>query len=484
MFSSIISPDALPVLAAMVPFVGAIACVLFPRHNPAIANVSGAAALVVSLVLVATLADTGIEAYALGGWVAPLGIELAPSGLGAILVVLTAVLMLACQLTASDLLRSPGFAPSWLFAWSSLVVVFVSRDLFNLYVGLELLSISAVALVLNANSRVALRAGLNYLLAGLMGSALFLFGVALVYGSTGSLAPEALAAIESPLTRASALALMSAGILVKGAVFPVHGWLPQAHGVAPAAASAVLSGIVVKAGFFLLWTLWGGATGFGVDALQSGANVIGGLGVLALTYGSVMAYRAPRLKLVVAYSTVAQVGYLAITVPLLVHAPQAALAAGTMLIGGHALAKAGCFLAVGAVLKQFGHDRIGELNGTVSHAPIAVFALAAGAVCLVGLPPTGGFMGKWMLLEISLLSQTWFWLVALIVGSAASAAAFTRALAGLFIRDESISASGAIPATPNAPAAWIALSLALAGCALGLVAGAITELVNTAGISP
>jgi formate hydrogenlyase subunit 3/multisubunit Na+/H+ antiporter MnhD subunit len=187
-------------------------------------------------------------------------------------------------------------------------IVFLGGDLFNLYVALELLTFAAVPLVCLDGRPETLAAALRYLLFALFGSILYLLGAALLYGAYGTLDIVLLAArIHAEPAVWVAAGLMTAGLLAKTALFPLHLWLPPAHANAPGAASAVLSALVVKASFFLIVRLC-----FNVlPALPNeiACAILAALGSAAILFGSVLALRQERLKLLIAYSTVAQIGY-------------------------------------------------------------------------------------------------------------------------------------------------------------------------------
>jgi len=369
--------------------------------------------------------------YWIGGWAPPLGIALKADGLSCALLLLTSVILVASGLFALGQFAIAGTpAPSrasvsfWSLALSlcgALNIIFLSNDLFNLYVALELLTFSAVPLVSLSGTRETLAAGLNYLLFALFGSVLYLLGVVLIYAAYATLDVSLLAqAVRPGPPLWLALALMSAGLLAKTALFPLHLWLPPAHAGAPAAASAVLSGLVVKASFFLVVRLW-------FDLLPGGpgaapATMLAGLGAAAILFGSVLALRQVRLKLMIAYSTVAQIGYLFLMIPLL----NGALAAGTwdalawtggwLQLIAHALAKASMFLAAGLMAEAAGHDRIDELGGIGRALPITCLAFCIGALSLIGLPPTGGFVAKWLLMSAAVRQGQTIWALVMVVG--------------------------------------------------------------------
>ena len=243
---------------------------------------------------------------------------------------------------------------------AALSLIFLGGDLFNLYVGLELLTFAAVPLVSLDGRPETLAAALRYLLFALFGSVFYLLGVALLYGAYGTLDIALLAPLVRPEPAVwLAAGLMTAGLLAKTALFPLHLWLPPAHANAPAAASAVLSGLVVKGSFFLVVRLW-----FDVFASLPGVipgTILAALGSAAILSGSAVALRQARLKLLIAYSTVAQIGYLFIMFPL-ASGPWAAdaFSGGIMQALSHAFAKAAMFLSAGLIAESLGHDRIAD----------------------------------------------------------------------------------------------------------------------------
>ncbi|WP_353739393.1 proton-conducting transporter membrane subunit, partial [Accumulibacter sp.] len=263
--------------------------------------------------------------YLLGGWAPPLGIALRADGPA--VVMLLAVAGVVCGIgiyaradfgTPLGIKESRAAFSYWLLlmaVWGALNLVFVSGDLFTLYVALELLTFAGVPLVCLAGSGETLRAALRYMLFALCGSVLYLLGAVLLYGGYGTLDIPLLAeAVQPEPIARTALALMTAGLLAKTALFPLHIWLPPAHGGAPAAASAVLSALVIKGSWFLVVRLWFDVMP-GVVTLPS-AQLLGALGAMAIVIGSVVALRQERLKLLVAYSTMAQIGYLFLMFPL------------------------------------------------------------------------------------------------------------------------------------------------------------------------
>ena len=444
---------------------------------------------------VGAVVKLALEVYAsgpvrhhVGGWTAPLGIELRADGMAVLLLVITAGIGLAVMLYASRYFdpgpgqqsaegarRQKYFWPLYFFLLASLNALFLSADIFNLYVTLELIGFSAVALVALAGKGPALTAALRYLLVSLAGSLFYLLGVVLTYGTYSTLDISLLASrVEPSFITWVALGLMTGGLLMKAALFPLHFWLPPAHANAPSPVSALLSALVVKGAFCILLRLWFEA--FASMVTPAAANFLGWLGVAAIIWGSIQALRQPRLKLLVAYSTVAQLGYLFLVFPLALSESSGFTAwSGCLLfLGAHACAKTAMFLTAGNILHAAGHDRIRDLDGITHVLPVSVFAFALAGISLVGLPPSGGFAGKWMLLNAGVSQGKWIWVTAILVGSLLAAAYIMRVLNHAFTRVPEPDIPNPIPPVME----WTGFTLALLAVVLGFFAQWPVELLR------
>lgn len=450
------------------PLVGAMLSFLFPRRAASLGLAAALATAVAAIVVLLQVVAFGPRHYAVGGWGAPLGIDLLVDGLSALMLAMTAVVGTAVSIYARVYLRSSPdkvrrFWPLWMFVWAALNALFQSGDAFNLYVMLELLGLSAVALVALTGSGPALWGAMRYLLVSLLGSLAYLVGVALLYHAYGTVDLALLGErADGGLALAVPLGAMIAGLLLKTGLFPFHVWLPPAHGSARAPVSALLSALVVKASFYLLLRLWFTFTpeGEGLPLL------LGSLGVAAVFWGSVQALRQRRLKLLVAYSTVAQLGYLFIAFPLAGFDAKLAFGGAIYLALSHALAKGAMFLAAGSIMTQGGHDEIDELDRVVDRMPLTLAGFALAGISLAGLPPSGGFVGKWMLLQAAMAQGQWFWAVAIIVGGVLTATYVFRVLGFAFTKSPHEHERHDVPPTME----WTALLLALGAVLLGFVA--------------
>jgi formate hydrogenlyase subunit 3/multisubunit Na+/H+ antiporter MnhD subunit len=467
----------------MLPLLAALAAVLWPRKAGHIGITASLATLVAIVLLLQRVAGEGTLLLALGGWTPGLGIALRVDAFSITLALMVALVALAAGIYASGYFQQDGdrarFWPLWLLLITALNALLFSADLFNIYVTLELLGMTAVALAAIKAEREAVEAAVRYLVVGLLGSLMFLAGVALVYARYGTLDMLALESVLQAEPAAwVALALMTTGLLVKSALFPLHFWLPPAHANAPAPVSAALSALVVKAAFYLVVRLWldlfdGVVT---VDAAQS----LGLLGAAAVLWGSWKALHAQRLKLLAAYSTVAQLGYLFLFLPLLVMLPPGILrehAVGALLLLAltHGFAKSALFLAAGVIQQRAGHDRIAELNGTARRLPVTTFTVALAGVALIGLPPSGTFLAKWELLSTAIAVGQWPWVIVIALGTLLAAAYTFRVLGHAFGPGEGVTHMLAW-SREELPALALAL---IATLVLGLGAASVWRLVAT-----
>lgn len=382
-------------------------------------------------IFAAVLRSEQLLVYIVGNWRPPLGIALRADGISAAMVLTISVIIFAIGLFArSEFGQQNGqtvtrssyaFWTLLLGIWSGLNAVALGDDLFNLYVALELLTFAAVPLVCVKGYEETIKAALRYMLFALIGSVLYLLGTALIYGTYGTLDIALLADRVRPEPAAwTAAALMTVGLLAKTALFPLHLWLPPAHAGAPAPGSAVLSALVVKGSFILIVRLW-------FDAMPglltfTAAQLLATLGSGAILFGSVLALRQARLKLLVAYSTIAQIGYLFFIFPLAAGDSGNELGASIAWTGGwlqlfsHAFAKTAMFMAAGLMAEALGHDRIAELGGIARALPITVIAFGLAGLSLMGVPPSGGFVAKWMLLSATVIEGQWWWAAVMLVG--------------------------------------------------------------------
>jgi len=241
------------------------------------------------------------------------------------------------------------------------------------------------------------------------------------------------------------------------------------------ATAALLSALVIKASLFVLWRVFSQlapTTSFAPVI----ATAVGAAGAVGVVWGGILALRRDRLKTIVAYSTVAQVGYLVLLLPLLSTAGgEAAWSGGIVLAVAHGLAKAAMFLAAGALAIAYGGDRIDGLHGALSRMPLAVATIGVAGVSLAGLPPALGFVGKWQLLQGALAADAWWWVAVLLVGGLLTFAYTGRMIAAMF------NVPGEDPppprTTPGRALSIVPFALAAASLVLGLFPAPLADLL-------
>lgn len=458
-----------PAVLLLPSLVGSIAVVfahpLRLRLGLPIAAAAAGGTLVAALALAREVAAVGEVAAVLGGWGRPYGVELAAGPGAAFVAVVLAVVALAAlawaPAAAADLGdRETPFAALGLLLLFSLLGLTVAADGFTLYVFLEISSLAGYALFSVGRRRAAV-AAFRYLLTGGTAGALYLLGLGHVFVATGTLNLADLAAriaggAPSPAVVAGS-ALMAVGLAVKAAVFPLHGWLPDAYSYAHRAVAALAPPLMTKAAAFALWRVGAAVAPAWAEAGLGPALLA--LSVVGVLWGSVAAVGQRDISRMLAWSSVAQVamvvGGLAVGTP-------AAVAAALLHLAAHALAKAGLFMAAGA-WRLDGVHTLDDLPGAGAARPWAGAVFTVGALSLVGVPPMAGFFGKWALATSALASGAWPFAAVVVVSSLVTASYMLRAVGALWFgeaADRSPSAHGLAWALPAAALGALVLAAA------------------------
>lgn len=459
----------LALISLLTPLVMAIVLLLLHSRSGWWVIGSSVISLIAAAGALQSVMDGGSQMLNLGGWDSPLAIRFHLMPVSALLLVFTALVHLLVAVYAErsrhSQTRRTDYWPLSSLLHAGLAALWLSHDLFNWYVTLELLGLVAVALVIISGPK-AYAPALRYLLLSLVASLFYLLGVALLYGRYGVLDVTLLAELtEADQTTRMALLLMTLGLMLKAAFWPLHLWLPPAHASAPTAVSALLSALVVKGPIFILWWLWSQ-----IAPAELGREVgplLALSGVLALVSGGWSALRAPYIKTLVAYSTVAQLGYALMALGLLLHwqKPELHVALWLFVIA-HGLAKVSMFLAAGELQGTLGSKYVGSLKGATQTMPVAMFAFAVAGGSLIGLPPSGGFLAKWVLLRPLLLEPAhWPWALGVLLGTLVSAAYVFRVVALAFNRANPTQ----LDYHPDRFAQWLALLPALCVWGMALI---------------
>lgn len=440
----------LPVLQVVIPLLGALLAGLLRRGS-----VAFVLALVVSWIMpfisVAMLWQTlssGPISYHLGGWEPPWGIEYRVDALNGFVLVLVstigAVIMpFARQSVAFEVAegQQAWFYCMYLLCLTGLLGITVTGDAFNAFVFLEISSLSTYVLIALGHDRRALLSAFQYLVMGTIGATFYVIGVGLLYLLTGSLNMVDIAARLGPAwaenSRAivAALAFVTVGISLKLALFPLYVWLPNAYAYAPSWVTTFLSATATKVAIYLLVRFYFSIFGVAIDldALPV-TGIIIALSVAAMFVASFIAVFETNLKRMLAFSSVAQIGYITLGIGL---ANQAGLTGGLVHVVNHALMKAALFLAAGAIFYRVGTVQLKELMGIGRKMPLTMATFTIAGLGLVGTPGTSGFVSKWYL-ALGALDKGWWALVFLIVGSSLIALVYVgRVLEVAWLREPS-----------------------------------------------
>ncbi|TCQ06634.1 multisubunit sodium/proton antiporter MrpD subunit [Serpentinicella alkaliphila] len=281
-----------------------------------------------------------------------------------------------------------------------MVGITITNDLFNTYVFMEILAITSCAIISIKRYKENYMASFKYLMLNTLGSLSFLFGVALLYMVTGYLNLVEINIIINevwrlyPTNLLLALGLMITGLAIKAAVFPLHIWLPDAHSSAPTPSSALLSGLVVKVYIFTAMKLLFRAIGLQIINEIDIPRFITYFAALGMILGSVFAIGQKDIKRLLAYSSVAQIGYIFLGIGI---GTEQGLAAGLFHVITHGLMKSLLFLSAGAIIYKTGKRDIRTFQGIGYQMPITMILFTIGALGMIGIPGLNGFMSKWYL---------------------------------------------------------------------------------------
>ncbi len=449
------------------------------RIAQALAILAAASSLVAALGALSACSDGSVLSYAYGGWPAPFGIEARVDGLGAVLSTLIAGVSLATFVYAGPSLRSelprdePAFFAMALLLVGALQGMTVTADLFNLYVFLEISSLSAYALVAVGGGAASL-ASFRYLIIGSLGASLYLLGVAYLFALTGSLngadVAAALADVLSSPALVMALSLITIGLGLKMALFPLHGWLPDAYTYSPSVASALLGGLMTKViALALIRFLYGVFAPSHGEWVGSVGTVIGVLGAVGIFAGSVMAVAQRDLKRMFAFSSVAHLGFIAVGIGL---GNETGLAGAVFHMVAHGVAKATLFLIAGGVVYRLGTRNIASLAGMHRTMPVSSAALVVAGMSMIGIPPTAGFFSKWYLMMGCLDAGRPDLFAVVVAGTLLSAWYFLRLFEVIFFTPASTAAKTKRDELPTAMLVPIA-----AGALLLVILGVLNQSV-------
>lgn len=366
------------------------------------------------------LPTSQLISYALGGWAAPWGIEYVLDPLSLMLLGLLSLIAAIAVLYAFRSIESeveqskiPMFYAAFVLCYLGLVGMLLTADIFNLFVFLEISSLSTYALIAMGNKRQALTASLQYLLVGTLGATFFLLGVGLAFAATGTLNMSdmqgKLADIGSSNLITSAFVLIVLGLALKAAIFPLHIWLTNAYSHAPSFVSVFLSATATKVAIYAIVRCIFSVFGISLYTASLLPSLLITIACAAILYGSYQAIQQQNMKSLLAYSSIAQIGYIVLGIAL---NSDAGLTAGLLHVFNHGIIKAALFMLAGIFVLRLNSCQMADLQGMGKYMPWTFAALVISSLSLIGVPGTAGFISKWHLLQAAI---EWHWILAVVI---------------------------------------------------------------------
>lgn len=415
----------LPVLVVLAPLLAAPLCVLGrgDRWPWLVASLGAWLSLGASVLLLRKVLRDGPWRYFVGGWEPPWGIELAIDPANALLLVLvtllaSVVLLYAHASVAKEIghVRAPLFYAVLSLLVAGLLGIAVTGDAFNVFVFLEISSLATYSLIAMGRDRRALTASFQYLIMGTIGATFYLIGIGFLYAMTGTLnmadLADRLPEVADTRTVRTAFAFIVTGICLKLAVFPLHLWLPNAYTFAPSAVTALVAATSTKVALYLLirmlFTVFGPSFAF---VQEPTAGILVALAVVGMLSCSLVAIGQRDVKRMLAYSSVAQIGYMVLGIGMV---SVLGLTAALLHMFNHALMKGALFMALGMVAYRVRGTGPEQVAGLARRMPWTFWAFVVGGLSLVGVPLTVGFVSKWYLI-LAAIEQGWWPVVGAIV---------------------------------------------------------------------
>lgn len=479
----------LPVLVFLIPFCAAIclpmAAARDERRSRWVALVALCAMSATAIASLWTIVQQGTIRYSFGGWAAPIGIEWVADEVAAIMAVAASLLAATCVYWASSMPsdeikgRMVPYHAILLLLVSGLSGVIYAGDLFNLFVFLEIVALSAYALVAIPGGR-ALVSAFRYLIMGALGASFYLLGVAYFYAATGTLNIADLGQRIPNLLESRAvlvgLVLMFLGLGIKTALMPLHAWMPDAYSDAPDSASPILAALLTKVSLLawirvLFWVVGAGDGSQPVDIF----GLVWSLGALAAVGGAILALSQTELRRMFAYGGIAHIGLILVGVG---QGSHTGLTGGLFYLVNDAVMQCLLFILAGVLTQQYGVRTLDDLSRAQVRSPWILASFLVATISMIGLPPTGGFFGKWYIVLATVESQNYIALAAIVITTLLTMAYFVRVLEKLYrgAREETAASEVADQVMPISFRVGIAIpTIAIIG--LGLFSDRIVNIL-------
>ncbi len=426
--------EHLAVLQVVVPLIAAPICALLPsvRSNSTLSNYIAwllatfvsISTFIIAVLLALKVSEQGVISYHLGGWAPPWGIEYRIDHLSAYVLLIVsgiaAITMLAARKSVEKEIANEKitlFYAAFLLCLTGLLGIVATGDAFNIFVFLEVSSLSSYVLIALGNNRKSLTASYQYLIMGTIGATFILIGVGLLYMLTGTLniidLQQRIPDLLDSRTLHAAFAFFTVGISLKLALLPLHLWLPNAYAYAPSMITVFLSATATKVSLYVLFRFFFGLFSNEITFEEFHLDkILLPLSILAIVIASSVAIFQENIKRLLAYSSVAQIGYMTLGISL---ATKSGSIAGMLHMFNHAIIKGGLFLAMACIVLRTGSVQLSNFTGMGKRMPWTMAAILLLGLGLIGIPFTAGFISKWYLLIAALEQGHWF-VAAVIVG--------------------------------------------------------------------
>ena len=452
------------------------------------------ASMVCSFILLYTVLTQGTIHYHLGGWLPPWGIEYVIDPLngfmGVVVCVLSFLVTLSSRVSVEKELpdKKVRFYTLYLLLFTGLMGILVTGDVFNLYVFLEIASLTAYALIAIGEDGAPL-AAFNYIIMGTIGACFYLLGVGYLYIMTGSLNIADLAKLLPALHQSNviliALAFFLIGTAIKMGLFPLHVWLPDAYTYAPSAVSSFIAPLMTKVMAYILIRVLFSVfqPSYVFQTLPIGV-ILSWLGAAAILIGSIFAIVQVDLKRMLAYSSVANIGFIVLGIGL---ANKLGFIGGFFHILNHAFMKATLFLVAAGIMYKMGMRNIYQFRGLRRKMPLTMTAFTIAALSMVGVPPTAGFFSKVYLILGAIQARQWFFIAVILISSLLNAVYFFKVIEMAFFKPGEAKPGGntsqeekigmdEMPWSMLIPTLVIAVGILLLGIFNGRIISSVLEL--------
>ena len=433
----------LPAILFLLPLFAAISmpvvCLKHRHWSKSISLTILAAMVLVSILNLHNVVNHGEVRYAFSGWTAPLGIEWVADGLASVILVLLSVLgLLGVVFTGPTSPKALGgrivhYYTLILLFFSALTGIVFAADFFNIFVFLEVAAISSYALIGVAGGR-ALFAAFRYLILGTIGASIYLLGVSYLYAVTGTLnmadMADKLPFLLGSKALVGGLLFIFIGLGIKMALVPFHSWMPEAYAYAPDSVSPIMASLLTKIVLLawvriIYWVLNASIAIFDIPILQ----LVAVLGALAAVIGASLALAQRDIKMMFAYGGISHIGIILIGIG---QGNQTGFVGGIFYLLNDAVMQAALFFIAGVAFYQYGVRTIDDLGRVGKQAPWLTGSLIVVALGMIGLPPTGGFFGKWNIILGALEASNYVSVAAVLLATLLTLAYFVKLFEGIF----------------------------------------------------